>query len=487
MPARTPMPKQGVHQNWQDVMSLQHLSGKIIWSLIVIFAGTLLVSSFGSKTLGSEAALTAQNVAPVTSTTTAVSLTPNSYPTIINIRQYNQEGQGLIIEATADQDDVSWKNVILSLGQQCDWDTFNLIPNHPATPDHVTVNYSNRHVIPASEEAQNKYRNHWVCFVVANAGGAQDYRLARVNLDNPAITVVRQEENGQEYLQASSDESVSWRIGLYESPGGMGGGGAGRAGHFCEKIFYGFGLDINVYNFQFSEIQLTNRVPLNNDGAIYCFEAVDIDGNRSYVSTGSYAGTMWTSQWQGKVSAFLSSTTGPVSWRVIGPLETSACNANIATVAFVENWSPGVNWTIPSIHPYNSLAAQIPLNESDHGKYYCFAAQEPLGSTIYSSTTLAVDLQAPNITIQARDDTLTGSADEDGWILNWSTIGPLESGDADCSEISLHTHPYSYQYGNTVTLDAQKDNDKYYCFYAEDNAGNESSLLSEQILINAQI
>ena len=117
------------------------------------------------------------------------------------------------------------------------------------------------------------------------------------------------------------------------------------------------------------------------------------------------------------------------------------------------------------------LGSRVSLDASDNGKWYCFQAQDAAGNWGFKSRQAPddaiQDTRAPEITVsfQSAGPSLSAQADETA--SNWAHIGPLNSS-SQCTSASFGR---GTQPGSSAALNAN-DNGKWYCFRAQDAAGN---------------
>lgn len=351
-------------QSLKDALSLNHLSGKIIWALALVVSGILLMAVSG---FGLFASNSGDNDA----------LDQAGRPLQIEAKQV-----GLAVVASANKPVVSWGNAVVDSGGFCGPETFAVPPNHPS------VSSSNTRVLPAETSGQVLYRNKWVCFEAVDTDGRSAYRLQRLDLGNPIVTIRAGEVAGRAYLQGLANEAVSWRA-LWFPVGGIARVADGtnflgvHAYSQCESYFV---RGTNGRSFSdIRDITASNgRVfTLLSGYYYYCFEAVDTEGNRTYL--GAYPGQagIYVHQSQaGYLYASFHTSSAAVEWFVVGSLNSSECNASV----FEDNAERVRTPEVPAnYHERGWGSAKARVAADAVGKYYCFRAEEPLGSVIYKS------------------------------------------------------------------------------------------------------
>ena len=392
------------------MLSLKHLSGRIIWSLIILLAGVLLAGSFGFLDASGSRGESTRNW---------------PLPTLkLSISQID-----LRVEASASgAQEVAWKYRLLTSGEPCNRSTFALSPNHPA------LHTSNVLTIPETDDLQDYYRNRFVCFqaIARDTSARQAYKVWGIDLGKPRVTVVRHygAKSGQRsYLQASASEPVTYRVAevavASEALDGP------TAGNHCSTFFAGFQDADQLEGVTAS----TGRVYLEEliDG--FCFEATDVAGNQTYVYADQWAGRIRAFQWRGGLRAFLRGTSADVEWSVFVS-DSADCDddafsgAGVATVRSRQ---------LPA-------SQELVLLASSHGKHYCFRAVEALGHQGYRS--LQVDLNPALPMLESKGGILSISATRP--ILEALTIGPL-------SAVGRRPHqPCRQLFENAIYLDTQK-------------------------------
>ena len=141
------------------------------------------------------------------------------------------------------------------------------------------------------------------------------------------------------------------------------------------------------------------------------------------------------------------------SWAHIGPLNSAACANNLFGRGSTR------------------LGSRVALDGRDNGKWYCFRAQDAAGNWGFKSRQVPADTiqdtRNPVITVSFQSSGPSLSAHSDETVSNWAHIGPLNS--AACANNLFGRG--STRLGSRVALDG-RDNGKWYCFRAQDAAGN---------------
>ena len=264
---------------------IKHLSGKMVWLVAAVAVGLLGATGFGLVALGNDSEDTGLDIPE-------------------DIFELVTEQEGLTITARVIDTyssgwarDAHWKYMIIDVGENCDRASFS---NHP--PNYPGIHYSNQLVLPGPSDRQTAYRNKWICFE-AVSGNLTGHILHDIDTGNPVVSVKRMTilSGRGSYLQASASESVTYRVGRVQAAEtGVSVLGEPsyswlQAGTDCEQMFQGNYIASHYYNgryvtapLQFEEITVGSRATVVThleDFAdfIYCFEATDADGNRTYV------------------------------------------------------------------------------------------------------------------------------------------------------------------------------------------------------------
>ena len=450
----------GQLQSWSGVLSPKQLSGRVIWALAIVLAGSLLATSFGPAIFGSS---TAGGQTGVSSgePSEAAQLAPFSIVV---------EQAGLLVEASVPgyQGEVLWSHRVVDVGESCWPELFAVAPNHPAVLD------GNRLTIPSDPERQDFWRNRWLCFQAVDEVGRQDYAVFNIDMGNPVIVVRSEESGGQDYLRIHSNEdSTTYRfIGWTPAELGAGGGDYPVAGGYCESVFVRPGRHSHQ---RFPNPQSVSGDRLRaEEGKVYCFEATDDEGNRAYVYADSEAvGRIYISQWGGNLRAFFGGSSSRVSWSARGPLNTPLCEESLFQLP---DFSEYITPQLDSSSTGNSVS--VPLgDEVLHGQHYCFRVFDPFGHQVYRG--FEIDLLPPEIELEVghggSSSTITALTGED--TLNVWFVGPIadeELAALGCAEVfGSNLFPeYSIKYGREDSFALKADSGKFYCFRAQDRAGN---------------
>lgn len=321
---------------------------------------------------------------------------------------------GSTIKATANKDVPVWKNRIVNVGEYCGSSTFTSPPNSP------DIDYSDTRTLPLeSNQGQlDFYRNKVVCFQASSNTGEQAYGWHNMDLGSDLVITINSGQLGaNEYLQATADESVTWRV-IWFPLLGMGGGNydnSGFTGDICARYF--IGDQDSVTGSSLPVNATSGRVFFDSNHhdeyTYYCFEATDVAGNRAYL--GSYNSLKGAGVFQSRANLYasFSVTSGEVKWLVLGPLDNAGCDASV-----VERNYPNKVRASSSDDIIIKKGSQfrIILTEDDHDKYYCFRAQEPIsGNYSYAGVQVDYDLVPLQVDIDSG-----GTTDYDNDDLNRS-------------------------------------------------------------------
>ena len=457
-----PVKREVAKQSWAGVLSPKHLSGQIIWILVIALVGILLAAGlnpaiFGSSdTKDSQVAATGEDFSPIDG-----QLTPLS----IVITQ-----MGLTVEAStpAYKGSVVWRYRFIAAGEVCELGLFKVAPNHPAVHD------GNLLTIPSASDRQDFYRNAWVCFKASDQFGRQDYEVFNIDLGNPTVSIRREQSGGQDYLQAySSEDPTSYRVISWESPGL--GGAAGDvyplAGTYCERVFIASSTMPQYLVLSDASVVDDGRVGLAESKG-YCFEATDEEGNRTYVSASILPGVVYASQRGKALYATFSGTSGRLSWIAKGPSNSSVCDELTFQSADISDYiSPQSLGLLPG-------NVEVGLSIGDEvvdGQYYCLRATDSFGYQAHKS--FGIDLAAPELNFEVSEGGIssTVSVGDDADILNSWFIGPLTDTQISCEDsfdyVRAPSGLYIPRYSRTASF-TSADSGKFYCFQVEDRAGN---------------
>ena len=328
--------------------------------------------------------------------------------TEIDVRQ---TGSTLVFSAPG-SDVGQWRHRVIDAGETCAEADFSLPPNHPS------LRSSDRLHIP--EANLDGFRNKWVCLEVASRSGQKLYAFHDIDLGNPAINVRRSGDR----LHVKSNEDVTWKAGWSTSQLIV----AQReyhslyAGSLCELVFTGAHASIaSLVDFDGTSSQTDSVREFNVDmpaGAWhYCFEATDVDGNKTYLETRPedpgriliwYNSSITTvAHPNGGKARLLSfapdvstSTSGYVDWTILGPSHYERCNAaNFGSankdpkLSFREEKASAVvkyNRSLADLGGGGSSSYSYELwdlwSGSDENRYrsdYCIRAVDQLGRRYY--------------------------------------------------------------------------------------------------------
>lgn len=419
-------------RNQKNTFSQSFLARKLpikaVWVVAVACLGLLLFAYSSFAIFGSG---------PETSDPAVEETQPLS-PLSLSVEQ---DGSVVTAQAAGAADYV-WKWRLIAAGQICDYETFDVAPNHPA------VHRSNRLVIPEEEHRRNFYRNLFVCFQASaiDTSGRQGHALLRLETGNPLVSVVRRQTHDNEaWLQVEADSEVTYDL-LQLKASGFGMwedapledrvlvGGSIVAGSLCERSFLKSGTSFGRFEIVSIKTGQTpaHRAPIEDDGSLYCFTVMDEDGNRSYIYADQAAGQIYLQQQGDEVYLHLPGTNGRVSWFAVGPLDTAGCSKNNIE---------GDNYRLFKTLRYKSAdfdsTPYVLLNPSDHGKHYCFVSKDQFSN--YSYRLEEIDVRGPLLTFTQRGSQLTVSADEP--LKSYWLVGPLTEGEVvnGCRNIFL-TH-----------------------------------------------
>ncbi|MYB40485.1 hypothetical protein F4X86_04465 [Candidatus Saccharibacteria bacterium] len=323
---------------------------------------------------------------------------------------------GLTFTASSPNAEVaSWKYRVIDTGEACNKDQFsNAAPNHPA------IHRSDRLTIPENGGAQDAYRNRWLCFEAVSVDGHKFYGLHDIDLGKPVVSIRRVTEGGTTYLRAYADEDVTYRIGWGKrgivSPGDGGPLYAGYAGSLCEQVFRGPPDAWRRAVGSFEEMtQETDRIrievssdepdpyEIGADVVMYCFEATDADGNKTYVYVeGGFVGIRARFIYSDLPSKspfydlahadpVLLGSSSDIAWTVSGPSYSAACNAGTLT-----DQNPDPRFSYREVRmvrtfgiPYTPSPEIIWSSENSQGRYhYCIRAVDQLGFRHYKALTV---------------------------------------------------------------------------------------------------
>ena len=451
-------------QSWSGVLSPKQLSGRVIWTLVVVLSGSLLAAGFGPAIFSSSPA-DDQAAAPAVST--AEDIGPAA-PLLIAVEQ-----SGLTVTASIPnyRGNLDWRYRIINVGESCFSRVFDAAPNHPE------VIRSNRLTIPSDPDRQDFWRNRWLCFQAVDQLDRRYHAVFNIDLGNPVISVRSEERDGRDYLRIYSNEDSNSYLFVSWEPLGMGAaaGDYPVAGSYCERVFVA-PRALAYANF-FSDVQTVDGDLIRaGENKAHCLEATDADGNRTYVHAGSEsAGRIHVSQWKDRLYAAFTGSSSRIDWVAKGTLGSSLCDESVfQNLGFSDYITPQLETRIES---YDSVI--LPLGEEAvHGHHYCFRVNDPFGYQAYR--TFEIDLLPPELELQISSggplSTITAGGSGD--ILNVWFVGPTADGQLasfGCSEafFAQDLHPENpLKYGRRATFSPRADSGKFYCFEARDRAGN---------------
>lgn len=437
----------------------------VVWVVMAVLALAVIILSINLL----NPATASENPSPESGvTTTRVEPAPFE----VNISQ-----NGLVVTAEATTAEaVTWKRRFVQVGEFCNPAVFAVSPNYPS------VGRSNVYTVPQSH--QSIYRDRWICFEASDTAGRTAYGVFSIDLGRPVITVLNQTEGETHYMQAISDDDATLRI--FETNSIMAGsvGDYPLVGSICERAMAGVITRVASSPLIFEEVEHSSgRFPTSlvaglGFGSYHCFVAEDSEGNRAYL--GAWATDLDTLVFYkssedryNRSARRLYDTTGAVAWRVAGPLDSDTCDATVVASNASESGF--------EINEYYSVSLDV--NADDHGKYYCFEAEEHFGNKSYRS--LQVDLQPPTVTFASADAGQTAIIKVDEPVFNSRLVGPLleRSGtdlSEDCAAVFTRDEHGRYpdawwtgQYRpSEIHLDWQNNHGKYFCLEASDRWGN---------------
>ena len=348
---------------------------------------------------------------------------------VINITQTPH----LVIASSASKvlDVNSWRYVITVNEPSCDLSTNLVFSHNQASPNQLSLN-------------QVSHSYNWICFKVATKQGQVGYAKVKIDRQSPIMEAIQ--NNAILEVKATDDNLniASWQYLRSE------------AAIDCRLVDNSKYVSIKVAD---DSRAVTFELTKEDNGLHYCISVADTIGHRSYTRVAIAdlqldAPKVSVKQSGNYLKFSVTTDVDKNSWYYTKSL------INAKDIDCQADNDDNLNFA-------KLTAANIKLDESDNGRWYCLKVTGDNGIDGYAKVLVAnVDTAAPGLEVVKEADSVVVQADEE--ITKWQYV-ILEDSE-NCNAVAFASKSTVFE-GNQFTITAADDGIRY-CFRAYDKAGN---------------